>query len=131
MDRREFVIGMGSVFLMAGAGPSSLPRRRGQSEMYGRIGRIVAVAGSRDTLAEVLLEGTRGMPGCLSYVVARDQADPDALWVTEVWESEAAHRASLALPEVQAAIERGRPMISAFGEAFETEPLGGQGLPGV
>ena len=37
------------------------------------------------------------MPGCLSYIVAEDPNDPDALWVTEVWTDEAAHRASLDL----------------------------------
>ena len=43
------------------------------------------------------------MPGCFSYVVAADPAEPDALWVTEVWESQASHQASLQLPAVQAA----------------------------
>jgi len=35
------------------------------------------------------------MPGCLSYVVAADATELDALWVTEVWESQASHQASL------------------------------------
>ena len=48
------------------------------------------------------------MPGRLSYVVAEDPNDPDALWVTEVWVDQAAHRASLQLPAVQAAIAKGR-----------------------
>lgn len=96
--------------------------------MYGRIGKIVAVPGQRDALAAVLLEGLVGMPGCRSYVVARDPADPDALWVTEVWADADHHRASLALPSVRAAIERGRPLIAGFGDATETEPLGGHGL---
>ncbi len=47
------------------------------------------------------------MPGCFSYVVAADPAEPDALWVTEVWESQASHQASLQLPAVQAAIDHG------------------------
>ena len=96
--------------------------------MYGLIGKIQAVEGERDALAEILLNGLRDMPGCLSYVVARDPADPDALWVTEVWESEAHHRDSLALPSVQAAIAEGRPKISGFAERVVTEPLGGHGL---
>lgn len=96
--------------------------------MYGRIGKIVAVAGQRDALADVLLEGLVGMPGCRSYVVARDPTEPDALWVTEVWEDAAHHQASLALPSVRSAIARGRPLIAGFGDAVETEPLGGHGL---
>jgi quinol monooxygenase YgiN len=68
------------------------------------------------------------MPGCLSYVVARDVEDPDGLWVTEVWESQAAHEASLSLPSVQAAIQEGRPLIAGFSSRVVTEPVGGHGL---
>lgn len=96
--------------------------------MYGLIGKILAVAGARDELAAILVDGVAGMPGCLSYVVALDPADLDALWVTEVWTDEDAHRASLALPSVRDAIARGRPLIAGFGERFETRPLGGHGL---
>ena len=96
--------------------------------MYGMIGKITTVAGQRDALIATLLEGTKAMPGCLSYVVAKDTTDANALWVTEVWDSEASHKASLSLPEVQKAIAKGRPMIAGFGERFVTEPVGGQGL---
>jgi len=96
--------------------------------MYGLIGKIDAVPRARDELATILIEGVGGMPGCLSYVVAHDPTDPDALWVTEVWIDEDAHRASLSLPSVQAAIARGRPLIAGFGQRFETRPVGGHGL---
>lgn len=95
--------------------------------MYGLIGRMRAVDGGRDELAAILA-GMGEMPGCLSYVVAGDDSDPDALWVTEVWESAEAHAASLGLPAVQAAIERGRPLIAAFEQRIETRPIGGIGL---
>lgn len=96
--------------------------------MFGLIGRALAVPGKRDELIRILLEGTQGMPGCLSYVVAKDPADPNGIWITEVWDSEASHRASLSLPSVQAAIARGRPLIAGFAERFTTEPVGGAGL---
>jgi quinol monooxygenase YgiN len=96
--------------------------------MYGLIGKITAAAGQRDALASILVEGTARMPGCLSYVVASDAADPEALWVTEVWESRARHQASLQLPGVQAAIAKGRPLIAGFGTRIETAPIGGHGL---
>lgn len=98
--------------------------------MYGLIGKITAVAGQRDALASVLLEGTRDMPGCLSYVVANDTSDHAALWITEVWDSAASHEASLALPSVRSAMEKGRPLIVGFDERVETAPLGGFGLAG-
>ena len=97
--------------------------------MYGLIGRMRAVPGQRDALIRSLVEGVAGMPGCLSYVVAQDPTDADALWVTEVWDSQDSHRASLALPSVKDAITRGRPLIAGFDQRFETVPVGGQGLP--
>ena len=96
--------------------------------MYGLIGKIRAQPGQRAALAAILLEGTAAMPGCLSYVVAEDPADADALWITEAWDSSASHQASLALPAVQAAIARGRPLIAGFDSRVETRPLGGHGL---
>ena len=96
--------------------------------MYGLIGKMRAVAGQRDALVAILLEGVSGMPGCRSYVVAHDLADADALWITEVWDDQASHKASLSLPSVQAAIQRGRPLIAAFESFLETAPQGGHGL---
>jgi quinol monooxygenase YgiN len=97
--------------------------------MYGLIGKMTAVAGQRDALAAVLLDSTQAMPGCHSYVIANDPADADALWITEVWDSAASHKASLALPAVQAAITRARPLIAGFSNRVETIPIGGYGLP--
>ena len=96
--------------------------------MYGLIGKIISQPGQRDALTAILLDGLTDMPGCLSYIVAADPTDPDAIWVTEVWASQADHQASLALPAVQRAISQGRPLIVGFGERFETTPVGGHGL---
>lgn len=96
--------------------------------MYGLIGRIVAIEGSRAALAEILVEGVAGMPGCMSYVVAEDAEDPNALWVTEVWDTQESHTNSLSLPSVREAIQKGRPLIAGFEERHVTTPLGGHGL---
>lgn len=96
--------------------------------MYGLIGRMKTVPGQRDALIAILIEGVSGMPGCLSYVVAKDPTDPDALWVTEVWDGQESHKASLTLAPVRDAIARGKPLIAGFGERFETTPVGGHGL---
>lgn len=96
--------------------------------MYGLIAKMTAVAGQRDALSAILLEATKAMPGCISYVIANDPAEPDALWITEVWEDTASHQASLTLPAVQAAIGRGRPLIAGFSNRVETVPLGGVGI---
>ena len=96
--------------------------------MYGLIGKFRAVSGQRDALISILLEGTTSMPGCLSYIIAKDPGDADAVWITEVWDDQANHKASLSLPAVKDAISRGKPIIAGFGERFETEPVGGHGI---
>jgi quinol monooxygenase YgiN len=96
--------------------------------MYGLIGKMIATPDQRDALIAILLDGLSGMPGCLSYIVAKDPVDPNALWITEVWDNQTSHQASLSLPSVQQAIAKGRPLIAGFGERFETEPVGGFGL---
>ena len=101
--------------------------------MYGLIGKMRASRGQRDAVMEVLRASTStgALPGCLSYIIARDPADADAIWVTEVWTDQASHKASLQLPEVQAAIAKARPFISGFEFQIETHPVGGFGLPAV
>lgn len=96
--------------------------------MYGLIGKMTATSGQRDALCAILLEKLGTVPGCLSYIVAHDPADADAIWVTEVWTDEAAHRASLQVPEVREAIRKGMPLIATFGDAQVTRPVGGVGL---
>ena len=96
--------------------------------MYGLIGKMIAVEGKRDDLVAILLEGMQSMPGCLSYIVAHDPSDTNGIWITEVWDSQSSHQASLILPSVQKAIAAGRPLIAGFGERHETQPIGGYGL---
>ena len=96
--------------------------------MYGLIGKMIAVAGQRDALLTIMFDGVTDIPGCLSYIIAKDLADENALWITEVWDSQVSHQASLSLPAVQQAIARARPLIAGFGEHIITEPVGGYGL---
>ena len=96
--------------------------------MYGLIGKMLSVEGAREELLQTMLDGMREMPGCLSYVIARDPTDPNALWITEVGKSRERHQASLQLQAVQETIAKARPLITGFGERFETEPVGGYGL---
>ena len=124
VDRRLFVAGAaGAAFL-----PMEVFAMEGEQAMHGLIGRMRAQPGQRDALLAILLEGTGSMPGCLSYLVAKDPVDADAIWITEVWDSRASHDASLQLPAVQDAIRRGRPLIAGFDNGHETIPMGGVGL---
>ncbi|HEX4913434.1 MAG TPA: Rid family hydrolase [Vicinamibacterales bacterium] len=96
--------------------------------MFGLIGKMVATPGNREALAAAILGGTGDMPGCLSYVVAKDPRDENALWITEVWDSAESHKASLTLPQVREVITKARPLIASFGDSVQSEPIGGVGL---
>jgi quinol monooxygenase YgiN len=131
IDRRDFVRLAGAAALVTLGSPAWAVSQKGEPEMYGLIGKMTAVEGQRDALIAILLEGVSGMPGCLSYVVAKDPSDANAIWITEVWDSQESHKASLSLPSVRDAITRGRPLIAGFGDSTVTEPVGGHGLAGV
>ena len=98
--------------------------------MYGLHGKMKSQPGQRDALISLLLDASGGMGGNLLYVVSADPADPDGIWVYEVWLSQEYHRASLQLPSVQALIARARPLIAGMSDRVEFIPLGGNGLPG-
>ena len=115
-----------AVTVQARQQPQPLP----PAAMYGLIVKMRAKPGQRDLLLAILAEGTSGMPGCLSYVIAKDPADADALWITEAWVSAERHRASRDLPAVRAAVAKGRPLIAGMDHRFETQPVAGVG-PGA
>ena len=108
-----------------------LLRAQGKTPMHGLIGKMLATPGNRDALVAILLDGASAMPGCLSYVVATDPSDANAIWITEAWDNPESHAASLKLPAVQQAIAKARPMIAGMGERFVTAPVGGHGLVAV
>jgi len=97
--------------------------------MYGLIAKLTAVPGKRDELIAVLKDGTKSMPGCLSYILAKDSADENVLWVSEIWDSQASHDASLTLSAVKNAMAQGKPLIAAFERVAVTNPIEGVGLP--
>ena len=78
-------------------GPGDDPPK-GAKKMHGLISKMTAVEGKRDELIAILLQGTKEMPGCLSYIVAKGPADATTIWVTEVWEDPASHKASSVAP---------------------------------
>src|SRR5262245_16255740 len=123
--RRDFLKITTSALLTSWPGFTLL---KGRNNMYGLIGKMTTVSGKRDEFISVLLEGINDMPGCLSYVVAKDSFDENAIWISEVWDSKESHDASLSLPAVKGSISKGRPMIAGFGESIVTEPVGGIGI---
>ena len=52
--------------------------------MWGMIAKMSLLPGKRDEMIAILKESSADMRGCLSYIVAKDDADADTIWVTEV-----------------------------------------------
>jgi len=116
LSRRIFTLGA----LMVSTVRASGEENKG---MYGLITQILTAPENRDTVIGCLQGGSKAMPGCLSYVVAKDVTHEDAIWVTELWTDKQSHQNSLALPQVQQTIAKARPLITGFGTRAETVPL--------
>lgn len=117
--RRPMLAGVAIAMLAGWAGPALAS----ENSRYGLIGKIKCKPGQRRALLAVLTDDWGQMPGCAAYLIAEDLADADGIWVSEVWESREAHKASLQLPGVKDAIARGRPLIAGFEMSVETRPM--------
>jgi quinol monooxygenase YgiN len=95
--------------------------------MYGLIAKLTTVAGARDEMIAVLRASAINMPGCLNYIIAEDAGNESVLWVTEVWETEAKHAASLSLPSVKAAMVSAKSLVAQFERVAVTIPVGDLG----
>jgi quinol monooxygenase YgiN len=91
--------------------------------MYGLIGKMRSQSDKRDEVITIMTAGSVKMPGCLSYVIAKDPTDPDGIWITEVWIDKDSHAGSLKIPEVIETIKKAMPLIAGFDQHFETEPV--------
>lgn len=125
MIRRRDMLAWMSVAALPGCMTMKEETRMEEVLPYGIIGQMKVAEGQRDALIAILAEGTRNMPGNISYTISKDQSDANAIWITEYWESKDAHAASLQLETVQAAIGKGRPLIEGFGHRFEVTPVAG------
>jgi quinol monooxygenase YgiN len=124
MDRRKFLESLGGVALV-----SILADAEKESDMWGMIAKITVLPGKRDEMIGILKSSAANMPGCFSYVVAKDATDENVMWVTEVWDSQASHDASLSLPAVKEAVPRGKALVASFERPAVTIPVWGVGLP--
>lgn len=123
-SRREIMGAAAATLALQGCGKHMEELEPG-AEPFGMIGQIRAVPGKREELLRYLAEGSTAMPGNLAYMLNTDRADPDAVWVVEIWRDEASHKASLALPQVRAAITKARPIIAGFGTSAQITPVAG------
>lgn len=99
----------------------------------GRYAKATAKPGQGDALAQAMLEvadGLRDIPGCELYVINRSATDPDVIWVTELWQSQAQLDAALASDGARARIPEVLELVAEGGfERIDLVPLGGLGHP--
>ncbi|MCA1029619.1 antibiotic biosynthesis monooxygenase [Bacillus timonensis] len=96
---------------------------------FGLYGKLVAVPGMRDTLANILLDAANSLKkveDCELYVVNTSEDEPDAVFVFEVWKSEDAHHASLSLESTQTLIEKAKPILAGIERINTVVPIGGK-----
>ncbi len=95
--------------------------------------KMMAKAGQAAALAQVLLEVADSLtetPGCQLYVINRSPAEPDAVWVTELWRGQGELEASLQGLGTEAGrsrLARVMSLVEGSPERIELEPLGGVG----
>ena len=90
------------------------------------VGRFGVKPGRRDRLIEILTRpiGELHDHGCLRYDIGVNDDDPDAVFVSEVWESSSAHAAWLELESVRAGISEAMPLLSGEVGGYRFEVVG-------
>jgi quinol monooxygenase YgiN/mannose-6-phosphate isomerase-like protein (cupin superfamily) len=94
-----------------------------------RYGKMIAREGQGARAAELLLaaaEELRSDPGCELYLVNRQAGEPDVIWVTELWRSQADLDASIERIRGSERVAAVRELV-AESEMVELELLGGKG----
>ena len=103
----------------------------------GRYVKFTAQPGRGDELARLLLQAAdslREVAGCELYVINRVAAEPDVVWVTELWLDQASVDASLEQLQTDAGraqVAQVTALLAWPPERIDLEPLGGIGhVPG-
>jgi quinol monooxygenase YgiN len=84
---------------------------------FGLYSSLIAKAGERDTLVQILFEAAKSMRNlvdCDIYTVNVSYEEPNLVFVYEVWSNESAYQSSLLLEITQTYIQRVKPMISGI-----------------
>lgn len=97
--------------------------------MYLLQGKLKAKTGKQKELATILIQASKLVSNaetCKLYVVAKQENDPDHVFITEIWESKTDHDESLNLPGVRDLIMTAMPILDGSPQkGQELEILGG------
>jgi len=106
--------------------------QRKDSHMYLLHGKLTARPGQTEMLAGILMEASKlvaAVKGCRLYVIGRDAADTESVYVTEIWDSKEDHDNSLKAAGVKELIVKAMPLLDGPpSKGQELEILGGAGI---
>jgi|SRR5215218_1720768 len=94
-----------------------------------RYGKATARQGQGEELAQVLLGAARELeadPGCQLYLINRQADQPDVIWVTELWRSQADLDASLERIRGSEGVAAAMALVEDW-QMIDLEQLGGKG----
>ncbi|WP_110587953.1 putative quinol monooxygenase [Microbacterium suaedae] len=95
---------------------------------FANVGTLGVLPGHRDDVVRILTRRSADLAdaGCLLYEVGvnDEHADPETVFVAELWTSAEAHAASLDLPSVRAAIAEAAPLLSGQMGGFRFDVVG-------
>ena len=94
--------------------------------------KLTAKDGYGEKLASILLDASKIVStakGCVLYVVSKDKADSNSVWITEIWNSKDDHDNSLKAEGVRELISQAIPILNGQPQkGQELEVLGGKGI---
>ncbi|RYE74622.1 MAG: antibiotic biosynthesis monooxygenase [Oxalobacteraceae bacterium] len=92
---------------------------------FGLATKARALPGKQEQLLDALGEVSRlvfNVPGCISYVVSTLPDEPDAVFITEFWESRQAHESIFAMAGVYEVVVQFQALTADI-EQHELQPL--------
>ena len=93
--------------------------------------KLTAHEGKRDALLEKMMKAAdlmNSVPGCLLYVVGTSEAEPNAVFVTELWKDEDSHGASLSMSGVRNLIVETMPLLAEKPSGTKVKGVAGKGI---
>ncbi|GIG62446.1 hypothetical protein Lfu02_68180 [Longispora fulva] len=98
--------------------------------MYALLNKLTAKPGHRDEVLELLVASGRLLrdnPACLLYLVSASVAEPEVIWVQDLWIGREEHEAFLNRPELRPFIDRTVPLLAGMPEQMELRSVRGVG----
>ncbi|WP_222025504.1 putative quinol monooxygenase [Rhizobium laguerreae] len=131
MKRREVLLTMGTVAAIAMAGTiggGASARQAASGIAHGFHARMKAKPGQGDALVALLFEAPAfEHSDCKVFLIGRSNSDPDVVFVTEGWVSEAAHTRFTATEEATSYTARFGPLVEEWTSSDEI-PVGGKAV---